>query len=117
MKNLWKDNRAVIIVCLIFLSFSLGAFVSTQNTNREMKELTDESIEREYQNSLAGCERGNILREQIFLAVSIAAESAENRQEDYQKIINDIKSAPTADPNTGRLDCSDPRVTRPPSKR
>lgn len=117
MKQFIKNNRAILTVCLVFVAFSFGAFVTTQNRNEAIQKLTDETIQREYENSLLGCERGNDLREQIFSAVSIAADNSVNGQESYEKIIDNITSAPTADPNTGRLDCKNPIITKPPSER
>jgi hypothetical protein len=111
IKKDYISNRPVFILIFIFIAFFAGSEIQTYQRTNELENSEKETAEREYKNSLLGCERGNNLREYIFTAVSIAAENAVDGNVKYERIINEMKSAPTADPKNGRLDCTDPEVT------
>ena len=113
----YKRNKGLYIICSVFIAFSFSTFITGKNRTSEIQQATNETIQREYENSLLACERGNILREQVYKAITIASDSAVSKRVEYQKIIDEMKSAPTADPDTGRLDCKDPIVTKKISER
>jgi hypothetical protein len=111
IKQDYKTHRPVFIMILVFVAFFIGTEIQTQNRQAAIERSEKATKEREYENSLLGCERGNILREHVFTTIKIASESAVNRRQAYKNIIKEMQSAPTADPKTGRLDCRDPSIT------
>ena len=69
--------------------------------------------ERNYENQLAGCERGNPLREVVFANTENAVAQARNAG-DPRRIIEQFKgnlqillSVPGVDPETGKVKCDE----------
>lgn len=72
------------------------------------------SDERNYENSIAACERGNPLRSVVFHNTQTAVEQAKDPQIEarFQDSLDALLAVPGVNPTTGTVDC-DAVVQRP----
>lgn len=63
-----------------------------------------------YENTLAGCERGNVLRSVVFKNTKSAAQTTPEGT--FARQLETLKSIPTTNPITGEVDC-DALVEKP----
>lgn len=76
--------------------------------------MVDGSDERNYENSIAACERGNPLRSVVFHNTQTAVEQAKDPQIEarFQDSLDALLAVPGVNPTTGTVDC-DAVVQRP----
>lgn len=103
MINYIHKYKAVLIVVVVFAAFFLGTVVQENHIDQDLQDIRDNAIEREYRNSLVGCERGNAVRTQLFMLAT--AGKLDNGGPLYNEVIKMIKSVPGANPSDGTIDC------------